>query len=151
MLIRNIQGQHHSWNVKSTCNWHDIELQMHGFLQKEKCASLPIIHCDVTWYTVRVYRRISLIFLITAVECQIDIIGKIYYNIRSHHIVYRFWIRTVWYHIFIYGIIPFGSKNGLSPCGSRHLQTKKFLNNNNNAIRMNMHRFQCSEKECLYT
>ena len=52
------------------------------------------------------------------------------------------------YELFIYGIIQFGSKHGLSPCGSRHLQTNKIKNN---AIRMNMHRFQCSEKECLYT
>ena len=24
-------GQHHSCDVKSTCNWHNFEFQMHGF------------------------------------------------------------------------------------------------------------------------
>ena len=26
MLMRNIQGQHYIWNLKSTCNWYDFEL-----------------------------------------------------------------------------------------------------------------------------
>ena len=46
MLIRNIQGQHYSCDVKSTCNWHDFELQMHGF------PHILIIHCDAAWYNV---------------------------------------------------------------------------------------------------
>ena len=50
-VIRNIQGQHHSWSVIFTCNWHDLEPYMHGFLHM-KCVSLLIIHCDVTWYHV---------------------------------------------------------------------------------------------------
>ena len=51
-----IQGQHNNGKVKSTGNWHYFELQMHGILhlyQKERCESLPIIHCHVKYYIVQ--------------------------------------------------------------------------------------------------
>ena len=57
MLIGNIQGQHHSWNVKFTCNWRDFELQVHGFLQIVSKGKMCITSHNPLWRSM-VYRRI---------------------------------------------------------------------------------------------
>ena len=57
MLIRNIQGKHHIWNVKSTCYWHDFELQMHRFLHIVSKGEMCITSHSPVWRSM-VYRRI---------------------------------------------------------------------------------------------
>ena len=56
MLKRNVQGHHHSWNVKYTCNWHAFELQMHWFLHIMSNGKMCITSRNPLWRSM-VYRR----------------------------------------------------------------------------------------------
>ena len=63
MLIRNIQNQHHSWNVKSTCNWHYLKLQMHGFLHIVSKGEMCITSHNPLWRSMVYHRIMTATFL----------------------------------------------------------------------------------------